>query len=191
LAFGSAAIALVLWRSNIRKTVISLVDHLWPASAYQPTGLDDPEFAAGATALLESIRNLPAKNESQQTIKSQALQLSMELGRARWQLHRWEDSSIPIPFLVILNFWLAILFLMAFASATHDIALDGLYLLALTKQQQAGFVGVQSACFRAGRLLCTGGLVFLAGVLQQTGVSIVGSWTIVIMVLTGLYNVGG
>ena len=85
---------------------------------------------------------------------------------------------------------LAVLFLMAVASATHDIALDGLYLLALTKREQAGFVGVQSACFRAGRLLCTGGLVFLAGILQQTGVSIVGSWTIVVVVLAGLYGSG-
>ena len=85
---------------------------------------------------------------------------------------------------------LTILFLIAVASATHDIALDGLYLLALTKHQQAGFVGVQSACFRAGRLLCTGGLVFLAGILQQTGVSIVGSWTLVVVVLTGLYGGG-
>ena len=85
---------------------------------------------------------------------------------------------------------LTILFLMAVGSATHDIALDGLYLLALTKREQAGFVGVQSACFRAGRLLCTGGLVFLAGSLQQTGVSIVGSWTIVMVALAGLYASG-
>lgn len=85
---------------------------------------------------------------------------------------------------------LAILFLMAVASATHDIALDGLYLLALTKPQQAGFVGVQSACFRAGRLLCTGGLVFLAGVLQQTGVSVVTSWIIVVALLAALYGSG-
>ena len=60
----------------------------------------------------ESIRNLPAKSESQISIKShEPFQLTMELGKARWQLHRWEDSSIPVPFLVILNFWLAILFL--------------------------------------------------------------------------------
>jgi hypothetical protein len=98
-------------RVMLRKTVISLIDHLWPANAYQPSGLEDPEFAANALTLLESIRNLPAKTESQATIKSQALQLSMELGRARWQLHRWEDSSIPVPFLVVLNFWLAVLFL--------------------------------------------------------------------------------
>lgn len=98
-------------RGLLRKTVTSLIDHLWPASAYQPSGLEDPKFAADSLTLLESIRNLPARSEAQTNIKSQALQLSMELGRARWQLHRWEDSSIPIPFLVVLNFWLAVLFL--------------------------------------------------------------------------------
>ena len=108
LHFGPEAAAT---RGLLRKTVTSLIDHLWPANAYQPSGLDDPEFAASGMALLESIRSLPAKSESQQTIKSQALQISMELGRSRWQLHRWEESSIPVPFLVVLNFWLAVLFL--------------------------------------------------------------------------------
>ena len=98
-------------RGRLRTTVSSLIDHLWPTNGYDPSGLDDPEFTAEAMGLIESIRNLPTKNETQQTIKSQALQLGLELGRARWQLHRWEDSSIPVPFLVVLNFWLAILFL--------------------------------------------------------------------------------
>jgi len=98
-------------RGVLRETVSSLVDHLWPTSAYDPSGLDDPKFTANAVGLFESVRNLPTKSETQQTIKAQALQLTMELGRARWQLHRWEDSSIPVPFLVILNFWLAILFM--------------------------------------------------------------------------------
>src|SRR5579859_2408822 len=72
-------------RSLLRPTAISLVDHLWPANGYQPSGLDNPEFEAMAMGLLESIRNLPTKTESQQSIKAQALQLTTELGRARWQ----------------------------------------------------------------------------------------------------------
>jgi hypothetical protein len=90
-------------RGLLRPTVTSLIDHLWPADAYQPSGLGDPEFAAKAMGLHEAIRNLPAKNESQLSIKAQALQLTMDLGRSRWQLHRWEDSSIPVPFLVVLD----------------------------------------------------------------------------------------
>jgi PAT family beta-lactamase induction signal transducer AmpG len=85
---------------------------------------------------------------------------------------------------------LAILFVMGLASATHDIALDGLYLLSLSRQQQAWFVGVQSASFRAGRLLCTGALVFLAGMLQKNGLTIAASWTAVFAAGAVFYGAG-
>ena len=85
---------------------------------------------------------------------------------------------------------LAVLFVIGIASATHDIALDGLYLLSLSRQQQAWFVGIQTTCFRAGRLLCTGGLVFLAGTLQKHGVSITTSWAMVLAALAALYGAG-
>ena len=85
---------------------------------------------------------------------------------------------------------LAILFVIGLASATHDIALDGLYLLALAKQQQAYFIGVQSGCFRTGRLLCTGALVFVAGMLQQNGLAVSASWTVVFAVAAALYGAG-
>jgi hypothetical protein len=98
-------------RDMLRNSARSFVDHLWPADAYRPSGLGDPEFTANATTLIESIRNLPADSESRQVRKSQALQLGMELGRARWQLHRWEGSSLPMPFLVVVNSWLTVLFL--------------------------------------------------------------------------------
>ena len=98
-------------RSQLRKTVQSFVDNLWSDKAYDPGRLDEPEFATNSLKLLELVRTLPTGNETQQTMKGQILQISMELGRARWQLHRWEDSSIPLPFLVVLNFWLGILFL--------------------------------------------------------------------------------
>jgi len=85
---------------------------------------------------------------------------------------------------------LMILFGLALSSATHDIALDGLYLLSLSKQQQATFVGVQSASWRAGRLLCTGGLVVLAGVLQKRGTTVVDSWVLVFGLAALLYGAG-
>lgn len=85
---------------------------------------------------------------------------------------------------------LALLFVLGLASATHDIALDGLYLLSLSPKQQAYFVGVQSASFRAGRLLCTGGLVFLAGILQRIGQPIVVSWSVVFAAVALFYGSG-
>lgn len=85
---------------------------------------------------------------------------------------------------------LIVLFGLGLASATHDIALDGLYLLSLSKAQQAYFVGVQTASYRAGRLLCTGALVVLAGVLQGRGSSIAESWSIVFGLAAALYTAG-
>jgi PAT family beta-lactamase induction signal transducer AmpG len=57
--------------------------------------------------------------------------------------------------------------LLAFASATYDIACDGYYMLALGKREQEAFVGVRNACYRLGRILVTGGVVALAGELQD------------------------
>ncbi|HZF02147.1 MAG TPA: MFS transporter [Methylomirabilota bacterium] len=60
--------------------------------------------------------------------------------------------------------------LMAFSSATHDIAADGFYMLAPTEREQAYFVGWRSIFYNAGKIAAQGGLVFVAGkLLKQTG----------------------
>ncbi len=56
---------------------------------------------------------------------------------------------------------------MAFASATHDIAADGFYILGLNQSDQSVFVGVRSVCFRIAMIAGQGGLVVLAGILQS------------------------
>ena len=62
---------------------------------------------------------------------------------------------------------LAFFWLMAFSSATHDIAADGFYILGLTEKEQAFYVGWRSTFYRIGTIFCQGGLVFLAGMLQK------------------------
>ena len=56
---------------------------------------------------------------------------------------------------------------MAFSSATHDIAADGFYMLALAQHEQAAFVGVRSTFYRIAMIAGQGGLVFLAGQAQR------------------------
>jgi PAT family beta-lactamase induction signal transducer AmpG len=62
---------------------------------------------------------------------------------------------------------LAVFWLIAFASATHDIAADGFYLLALSERNQAAYIGLRSAFYRAAMISGQGGLVFLAGKLAE------------------------
>jgi MFS transporter, PAT family, beta-lactamase induction signal transducer AmpG len=64
----------------------------------------------------------------------------------------------------------------ALASATHDVACDGYYLLALDAPNQAAFVGVRSACYRLARVFVTGGVVYLAGAFQEASASGSTSW---------------
>ncbi|MEI7529044.1 MAG: MFS transporter [Elusimicrobiota bacterium] len=64
----------------------------------------------------------------------------------------------------------------AFISATHDIAVDGFYMLALTKPDQAFFVGIRSMFYRFAMIFGTGFLVFRAGKLQEAGNTAAASW---------------
>ncbi|HEX9952622.1 MAG TPA: hypothetical protein VGB53_12695, partial [Rubricoccaceae bacterium] len=74
--------------------------------------------------------------------------------------------ALTIPTEPFFQYTLAFLWLLAFASATHDIAADGFYLLALDEGDQSLFVGIRSTFYRAAMLTGQGLLVILAGYLE-------------------------
>lgn len=87
---------------------------------------------------------------------------------------------------------LAIFWLMAFGSATHDIAADGFYILGLSDQQQAFFVGIRSTFYKVASLVGKGPLVILAGYLEHQSVagfggSVTGAWTVTAVLLGFLF----
>jgi len=84
---------------------------------------------------------------------------------------------------------LAVFWLMAFSSATHDIAADGFYLLALPAHQQAALVGVRSTFYRLAMIAGQGGLVYLAGSLQEFTGDVRVAWT-AIFILLAVFFVG-
>ncbi|MDR2586300.1 MAG: MFS transporter [Prevotellaceae bacterium] len=73
---------------------------------------------------------------------------------------------LPLPF--FFKATLAFFWLMGFSSATHDIAADGFYMIALEPHDQAMYVGIRSTFYRAATVLSQGGLVMLAGLLELT-----------------------
>ncbi|MDX1700739.1 MAG: MFS transporter, partial [Melioribacteraceae bacterium] len=74
--------------------------------------------------------------------------------------------TIPVP--NFFQYTLAFFWLLAFSSATHDIAADGFYMLGLTKHQQAFFVGVRSTFYRFAMITGQGLLIILAGYLESS-----------------------
>ena len=80
-----------------------------------------------------------------------------------------ERRASPSPLPAFFQVTLAIFWLMAFASATHDIAADGFYMLGLPEHQQAAFVGVRSTFYRIAMITGQGLLVVVAGKLEASG----------------------
>ncbi len=74
--------------------------------------------------------------------------------------------ALTIPTSNFFQFTLAFFWLMAFSSATHDIAADGFYMIGLTKHQQAFFVGIRSTFYRLAMITGQGLIVILAGYLE-------------------------
>ncbi len=72
---------------------------------------------------------------------------------------------IPLPF--FFQTTLAVLWLLAFSSATHDIAADGFYMLALDRSQQSFFVGIRSTFYRLAMITGQGLLIIIAGSLES------------------------
>ena len=76
----------------------------------------------------------------------------------------------------------------AFASATHDIAADGFYMLALSTGDQAQFVGIRSTFYRLASIFGQGVLVWLAGVIESSSGDIPNSWRITMLVTAVIFS---
>jgi PAT family beta-lactamase induction signal transducer AmpG len=94
----------------------------------------------------------------------------------------------------LFTFTLILFVIAAFASATHDIAADGFYMLAQSQKSQAAFVGIRSTFYRLANVFGNGVIVFVAGKLETATGDIPLSWqltlggTSVILTLLTLYH---
>ncbi len=82
---------------------------------------------------------------------------------------------------------LAFFWLMAFSSATHDIAADGYYMQELNPHEQSLYVGIRSTFYRLGTIIGQGALVMLAGELEVFTRRVAYSWSITFYVLAALF----
>ncbi len=101
----------------------------------------------------------------------------------------------------------ALMAIIAFSGATHDIACDGIYMSELSKTDQAKYIGWQGAFYNIGKLFAMGALVYIAGVLiksfggraedatlEEQKNAVTNSWMVIllacgaVMVLLSLYH---
>lgn len=101
---------------------------------------------------------------------------------------------------------IALLAIIAFSGATHDIACDGVYMSELSSSEQAKYIGWQGAFYNIAKVIATGGLVYVAGIViehfsqgsQESAVVLAANqkaWMIIMamlcgsMVLLGIYHI--
>ena len=97
-------------RVLLQKASQATMASLWPDS-----GAGSATFAPGETkgpleSLYENVAQLEPKTDAQRGLKARALDIIVDQGRARLRMFAQQDSSLPVPFLVVLVFWLIILF---------------------------------------------------------------------------------
>lgn len=95
--------------------------------------------------------------------------------------------TIPAPHFFQLT--LAFFWLLAFSSATHDIAADGFYMLATTEREQSFFVGIRSMFYRVATIAAQGGLVILVGKIHARTDNYSSAWSTAFALVAGIYLV--
>jgi hypothetical protein len=95
-------------RSLLRHSVTAMLDRMAAADGERTTRLGP--WGANAEVLYHEIQELLPQSEAQRSLQGQSLRMIMDLGHTRWLLFAQPSSTIAIPFLVILVFWLTIIF---------------------------------------------------------------------------------
>ncbi len=101
-----------------------------------------------------------------------AMQLAIGLGLGAVAL------SLTLPGGNFLFWTVAVFMMVAIASASHDIAADGFYLLANSEAQQSFFSGVRNSFYRVAMICCQGPLLVLAGMMYQQIGDVARAWQI-------------
>ncbi len=81
----------------------------------------------------------------------------------------------------VFGFTLVFFYIVAFASATHDIAADGYYMIALNQKDQSLFVGIRSTFYRIASVFGQGVIVVVAGLLEESTGRIPLAWSLVLL----------
>jgi len=95
-------------RALLRQALEGAIKHIWPQNKAQAPQLA-PSNASGE-ALFDALQKLAPKDDTQRSLKSQALGIAYDVGQIRWLLFEQAGTSISMPLLVIVVCWLAILF---------------------------------------------------------------------------------
>jgi hypothetical protein len=90
-------------RDLLRSAVTHILDQMWSEDNTSPS--------AGGEVVYDKIQGLSPKNDTQGSLRGQALSIAMDLGRTRWLMYAQRTTSVSVPLLVMLVLWLTVIFI--------------------------------------------------------------------------------
>jgi len=97
-------------RESLKEGTRMMLEQTWPNANGEPTILTTADLQFNGDLLFDRLTALQPKNEAQQLLKTRALEIAISVAQTRLRLSAQKESSIPLPFLLVLGFWLTILF---------------------------------------------------------------------------------
>ncbi len=98
-------------RDLLRTTVALGLGQTWAHGRYRATKMDSARVRASADHFFEEVQQLAPRDDFQRSLHGQAMQICWDLARTRSLLLEQTAGSIPMPFVVVLVFWLGIIFM--------------------------------------------------------------------------------
>jgi hypothetical protein len=147
-------------RNLMRSSVVILADRMWRESNSGAAKAAPFEASAASDAFYAKLQQLSPQNDSQRSLQARAIQVSTDIAQTRLLMFAETDNSLPMPFIVVLIFWLTMIFasfgLFAQPSATVVALLivfalsaaGAIYLVLELGQPFAGLMQIPSAPLR-------------------------------------------
>ena len=145
-------------RDLLKLSTAGMIDRIWPS---EPVGnANSGPTSAGGELFFDKIQELTPQNEVQHSLQAQAISLSIGIGQARLLLFEQGGRSIPMPFLVLLIFWVTVIFLSFGLFAPHNatvvvtlflcaLSVSGaIFLIMELDRPFGGFIQISSAPMR-------------------------------------------
>src|SRR5262252_5999832 len=97
-------------REQLKRVIAAGIEMVWPTEKTGVPALTAVERANGMELLQDKLNELTPQNDTQRRALAQAQQIAGDVSQTRWLLIEQEQNQLPLPLLVILVFWLALLF---------------------------------------------------------------------------------
>ena len=120
-------------RNLFRRGVVILADRMWRENNSDLAKAAPFEASAASEAFYLKLQELSPQNDFQRSLQARAIQLSTDIAQTRLLLFAQMGNSIPMPFLVVLIFWLTIIFAsFSLFAQPNAIVIGSLFIFALS-----------------------------------------------------------